>query len=101
MSDPNISIDSWLKYLSNCFLDSKKLIIEGIKQNESKKYISEMFEKMNKEAGEYLATKYFKLTGIPKPPVQTDSYIDKYADLWMKGKAPDHFNKFMTKLEKK
>lgn len=100
LSDPNISIDSWLKYLSNCFLDSKKLIIEGIKQNESKKYISEMFEKMNKEAGEYLATKYFKLTGIPKPPVQTDSYIDKYADLWMKGKAPDHFNKFMTKLEK-
>lgn len=100
LSDPNTSIDSWMKYLSNCFLDSKKFIQDGIEQNKSKKYISEMFEKMNKEAGEYLATKYFKLTGIPKPPVQTDSYIDKYADLWMKGKAPDHFNKFMTKLEK-
>lgn len=91
LSDPNTSIDSWMKYLSNCFLDSKKFIQDGIEQNKSKKYISEMFEKMNKEAGEYLATKYFKLTGIPKPPVQTDSYIDKYADLWMKGKAPDHF----------
>jgi hypothetical protein len=100
LSDPNTSIDSWMKYLSNCFLDSKKFIIEGIEQNKSKKYISEMFEKMNKEAGKYLATKYFKLTGIPKPPVQTDSYIDKYADLWMKGKAPDHFNKFMAKIEK-
>lgn len=100
LSGPNTSVDSWMKYLSNCFLDSKKFIIEGIEQDKSKKYISEMFEKMNKEAGEYLATKYFKLTGIPKPPVQTDSYIDKYADLWMKGKAPDHFNKFMAKLEK-
>lgn len=100
LSDPNTSIDSWMKYLSNCFLDSKKFIQDGIEQNKSKKYISEMFEKMNKEAGEYLATKYFKLTGIPKPPVQTDSYIDKYADLWMKGKAPDHFNKWMAKIEK-
>lgn len=100
LSDPNTSIDSWMKYLSNCFLDSKKFIQDGIEQNKSKKYISEMFEKMNKEAGEYLATKYFKLTGIPKPPVQTDSYIDKYADLWMKGKAPDHFNKWKAKIEK-
>lgn len=100
LSDPNTSIDSWMKYLSNCFLDSKKFIQDGIEQNKSKKYISEMFEKMNKEAGEYLATKYFKLTGIPKPPVQTDSYIDKYADLWMKGKAPDRFNKWMAKIEK-
>lgn len=100
LSDPNISIDSWMKYLSNCFLDSKKFIQDGIEQNKSKKYISEMFEKMNKEAGEYLATKYFKLTGIPKPPVQTDNYIDKYADLWMKGKAPDHFNKWKAKIEK-
>lgn len=98
LSDPNTSIDSWMKYLSNCFLDSKKFIQDGIEQNKSKKYISEMFEKMNKEAGEYLATKYFKLTGIPKPPVQTDSYIDKYADLWMKGKAPDHFNKWKAKI---
>lgn len=100
LSDPNISIDNFMKYLSNCFFDSKKFIMDGIEQNKSKKYISEMFEKMNKDAGEYLATKYFKLTGIPKPPVQIDSYIDKYTELWMKGKSPDHFNNFMEKLEK-
>ena len=27
-------------------------------------------------------------------------HIDKYADLYMKGKTPDRFNKWMAKIEK-
>lgn len=93
-------IDKWVEYFLQSISHFKNLIQEYLKKGKSKEDITVVFSSLNKAVGDYKAANYIKLVGIPKEPAHSDSYMDKYADLYMKGKAPDHFNKWMARIEK-
>lgn len=93
-------IDKWVEYFLNSISHFKNLVQEYLEKGKSKEDIAGVFSSLNKAVGDYKAANYIKLVGVPREPVHPLSYMDKYADLYMKGKAPDHFNKWMAKIEK-